>query len=455
MPAIWWLLAGCGWFGGGEAPEVTDAPEAAAEAPDEGPAAPAGAPDVFFFVLDTVRADHTSLCGYDRPTTPTLEALNTAGASVSCQVRAPADWTIPSHASLFTGKTVLEHGAVIAKNSDVALNAYTSVRPLPADLPTLAEHFKGLGYVTVAISANPIVREEAGLMRGFDVHVSGPPRKLAGPGLAAELRTQLRGIDRDKPLFLFVNIFDAHDPYPAVPADAGWAPERARVDFAPKKKKPNNPYDRFLAGQMTPEEREAWLHHVTDAYDWAVHAADENLGGVLEALERSGFANNGHRTVITSDHGEFLGEHDQLRHGGFVYEPVVKVPFVWVDSAARPAPITEPFSAMNVFAILGGARLEAPFPAHAVSTKNPQNQKVGVDAVAAWLSPTEKHLWWSGERRRVDLKVDPGELNPSPLEAPSPALDGVVQAFEAHLAKKGGENPELVQQLQEIGYLEE
>jgi arylsulfatase A-like enzyme len=453
MPAIWWLLAGCGWFGGGEAPEVTDAPEAAAEAPDEGPAAPAGAPDVFFFVLDTVRADHTSLCGYDRPTTPTLEALNTAGASVSCQVRAPADWTIPSHASLFTGKTVLEHGAVIAKNSDVALNAYTSVRPLPADLPTLAEHFKGLGYVTVAISANPIVREEAGLMRGFDVHVSGPPRKLAGPGLAAELRTQLRGIDRDKPLFLFVNIFDAHDPYPAIPEDIGWVPAQPEISVQIHGKRQTDASQAsraFLSGELAGAEKDAFLTSVRNGYDHALWRADASLGRILEGLRKIGKLDDGDRLVITSDHGEFLGEKGLLRHGGYLWEPNLRVPLVVVQPDKIEIPSL--FSGVDVYHLVRDGKL--PETLHApetISFPNPSADLLpGVRQAARWAG-TEKWLWEDGKVRRFDLATDPGEEKGEVVDdAPTAGL-AQHERLDALAVPK---NEELRQQLEAVGYTE-
>src|SRR5438093_3811689 len=68
-------------------------------------------PTIVFVVLDTVRADHTSLCGYGRPTTPTLQRLAKQGASYTCDAYAPGDWTLPTHASFFTGVDVVEHGA--------------------------------------------------------------------------------------------------------------------------------------------------------------------------------------------------------------------------------------------------------------------------------------------------------------------------------------------------------
>lgn len=418
-------LAGCGWF------EAATTPLAPSTVP----------PAVVFVVVDTLRADHASLCGYSRPTTPNLAALAAEGRH-TCRAYAPAPWTLPSHASYFTGLTVPDHGADLKG------------RPMPPDVPTLAGHFAAQGYQTVLVSANPVLGRESGLTRDFQtVVVSGEEGRgrLRGRDFPDVVAETLAGLDPERPLFLFVNIFDAHDPYPAIPADVGWVPERGRLDFAPKKKKSDQPYDRFLSGEMSAEERAAWLAHVTDTYDYGVWQADENLGRIIGNLDSTSFVRGGRRLVVTSDHGEFLGEHDQLRHGGFVYEPVVNVPFVWVDPH-EPRDLVEPLSAMNAFGWLTGRGDVA--VAHAVSTRNPQNQKVGVDAVAVWRSLTEKHVWWQGERVRFDLSVDPGEATRVPLDGASPALDGLVHRFEAHRAKTGGENPALVEQLQEIGYLE-
>lgn len=452
MPALLSMLVGCGWFGGAPAPEPeSPASDAVIEAEIIAPAATG--PDVFLFVLDTVRADHTSLCGYDRPTTPTLDGLKAAGASVSCEVRAPADWTIPSHASLFTGKTVLEHGAVVASQSEVALNAYTAVRPLAADIPTLAEHFRAMGYATVAVSANPIVREEAGLMRGFEVAVSGPPRKLAGPGLAAELRQQLRGIDKDRPLFLFVNVFDAHDPYPAIPEDIGWVPAQPElsVQIHGKRQTEASQGSRaFLAGELDGAAKAAFLTQVTNGYDHALWRADQSLGRILDGLRKVGRLDDGDRLVITSDHGEFLGEKGLLRHGGYLWEPNLRVPLVVVQPEKIEIP--RPFSGVDVFSIVRDGRLpDALHAPETISFPNPSADLLpGVRQAARWAG-TEKWLWEAGQVRRFDLAKDPAEAAGEVVDDPATAALAQHDRVDALPVPK---NEGLREQLKAVGYTE-
>ena len=128
-------------------------------------------PAVIFVVLDTVRADRTSLCGYEHPTTPTLEKLVELGASYACDSHAPSTWTLPSHASFFTGRELTEH--LSGAGGGTRNMTWGSVTPLDDRWPTLAEEMTDRGYQTLFLSANPVVSERMGLTRGFDFAVSG------------------------------------------------------------------------------------------------------------------------------------------------------------------------------------------------------------------------------------------------------------------------------------------
>ena len=118
------------------------------------PAAIPGAPNVLLIVLDTVRADALSLYGYDRDTSPNLVRLARGGVRFE-QARATAPWTLPSHASMFTGRW--------PHQLDIG-----TFRPLDARSPTLAEVLGARGYVTAGFVANPIFcHADYGLARGF------------------------------------------------------------------------------------------------------------------------------------------------------------------------------------------------------------------------------------------------------------------------------------------------
>ncbi|MGH6691371.1 MAG: sulfatase-like hydrolase/transferase, partial [Gammaproteobacteria bacterium] len=236
------------------------------------PAIPAtpDAASVALIVLDTVRADRLSLCGYPRPTSATLERLRDEGASFSCGGVVPGSWTLPVHASFFTGLDVAAHAADFARSphgggsaacldvlcgdadpgAEVAdLFGSIAAHPLPPEAETLAEHFRGLGYQTVLVSGNPVVSSVTGLAQGFD-HVVSPRRfaELEGARLVRALESVLGDLDRSgSPLFLTVNITEAHQPYEAVPSGVAWLPPREAIHyFLPQA----DPWTRFVSGEM-------------------------------------------------------------------------------------------------------------------------------------------------------------------------------------------------------------
>ena len=231
------------------------------------PSPSAAAPNVLLIVLDTVRADHLSLYGYDRPTTPALERWARRGILFS-EARATAPWTLASHASLFTGRWPHELGV-------------RWMTPLGTTAPTLAEHFGSRGYATAGFVANLIYCSyDTGLDRGFTHYEdyvlerlmalrtaslidqavtelsalsglvdAGPFRSLrAAIGRSffpREQRKDAGAINREfvgwlsqrpepaRPFFAFLNYMDAHSPYVLPPGAAhrfGLKPE-SRDDF--------------------------------------------------------------------------------------------------------------------------------------------------------------------------------------------------------------------------------
>lgn len=445
---------------------------AAAESPhpgDEGAPAPrrlrknvGGEPQVvLLMVLDTVRADHTSLCGYDRPTTPSLQALQRLGASTTCQAYAPAPWTLPSHASYFTGKSVQDHATMFVANSDVSINATITARPLSADFETLAETFRARGYQTLAISGNSILNEPSGLLQGFDVkNVSTNGMSLRGRALGNALREALATMDKERPLFVFVNSYDAHDPYPAVPPGLDWLPPQPRGRLDAYTKDPKNPYFAFIKGLMPEAEQPPFLRGLTDTYDFGVAYADAQVGVIVGTLNKEGWMNGGYRLLITSDHGEFLGEHGLLRHCGFVWEPVVRVPMVFVDSTRRTKFVfPEPLSAIHAYHLVRDGHLpDALIPPHTISEKNPDDILVGTIAGAVWGADGKKAVCVEGASSAYDLRADPSEAHPLPLSTvdggPMPGdLRSVCEGIEAlHRLPVPSVDASLTAALKAMGY---
>jgi arylsulfatase A-like enzyme len=411
-----------------------------------------GQPTVLFVVLDTVRADHMGVCGYNRPNTPYLEHLvkDVEGVSFTCGAHAPGPWTVPSHASYFTGLQVPEHG------SDRMGLVF------PSHLPTLAEKMKEKGFQSVMLTANPTLSELSGLQRGFDL-VRRPKTltEIRKDTVKDELKSLLDQADPERPLFLFVNLLDAHDPYPRVPEGVGWVPAQPQLIYDVHDKQADAPYHRYFNGQMPDDRKREYERVATNGYDYGIFLDDQNVKEVLRTLRKGGWMENGFRLVLTSDHGEFLGEHGMLRHGCWIWEPVTNVPFLYFDSNSRtPVDLSPPFTALHAWdLLLEGALPEPRREALSFSNFRPEDIKQGADMAALWTSATEKLVWWNDAYHRLDLRADPLEASPTPLPADHPkaaALATWAAAHRHHLdaTRNQAIDPALKQQLMDLGYWE-
>ncbi|MCB9744508.1 MAG: sulfatase-like hydrolase/transferase [Alphaproteobacteria bacterium] len=414
---------------------------------------------MLFVVLDTVRSDHLSACGYGRPTSPTLETLVKMGATLSCEATTPGTWTVPSHASYFTGLDVASHGAHYVADSALTFGDGIGLSPLRPEPETLAEAFAARGYQTASLSGNPLIRQETGLARGFQ-HVRHGDKfgDLAGERHTAALVSLLReDLDPTKPLFLFLNIADAHQPWEGVPADAGWLPARAPFSMTPA----FGDMPRFLRGELAPEEEAVFLEHLVDAYDWGVFRADRTLGAALGALRAHGWLDAETRIVLTSDHGEFLGEHGLLDHGRYVWQEDVQVPLLLLGPGL-PAALPAPLSAMDAHALVLEGALETPSPVRVAAWPDGSWMKhldgeLGSHTTAALVLGTEKLVWTDGALQRFDLRADPGEATPLPLDEDHPgraALLGWAQEVEADKQRALAMDPALLEALRAAGYME-
>lgn len=405
---------------------------------------------VLFIVMDTVRADHLSLCGYDRPTSPFLDHLrDDIGFAVSCHAYSPATWTMPSHASYFSGKTLPQHA-----HDRLGIK-------LPDDAgPMLAETMKERGFLTMMFAANTAL-EKSGLQRGFDhVRIGKDMNELRFPDFEKELEKDLAKADGARPWFLFVNLIDAHDPYPKVPAGVGWVPEQAPVVFNVRKEDADTAYHDFLRGAVPPEKAARYLETVRNGYDYGVWGEDQNVRAVFQVLRKIGRLPGPLRVVITADHGEFIGEHGLLRHPTWLYEPVVNVPFLYHDNlATEPVVLPEPFAALSAYTLLKDGRL--PDPALPVMSwsrvMDDRPIKPGEDMMARWSAGQPKLLWWNGRTLTFDLVNDPGEQEERPADGHPllPSFLPEVEAYKAHLERTNALplDPETVQSLKQLGYI--
>ncbi|HZW30634.1 MAG TPA: sulfatase [Isosphaeraceae bacterium] len=388
------------------------------------PRPPADAPNVLLIVLDTVRADHLSLYGYERATTPALERLARRGIRFD-QARATAPWTLPCHASLFTGRWPHE----------LAVEWLT---PLRRDFPTLAEYLGTHGYATAGFVANTLYCSyDTGLDRGFTHYEdyvlerlsafrtaylgnlaletlaelvraaiwysgvrpasSGPPAWLQ-PLLIAERKKDAAAVNReftawlsqrqqpDRPFFVFLNYFDAHSPY-LLPRGAVY-----RFGLTPRTA------DDLLVFEQWAEIDKLrlpphFLSLARDSYDNCVAYLDERLGELFDELERRGLLD---RTlvIVTADHGEGLGEHGLFFHGESLYRTEIRVPLVIVPpSQDRSRVVSEVISLRDVpatVADLVGLGDGSPFPGRSLARlwRDP-NPAAGAGADALVISELE------------------------------------------------------------------
>jgi arylsulfatase A-like enzyme len=415
-------------------------------------------------VLDNVRADRLSLCGYQRPTSPVFDRLCARRlVNCTCGAQAPGSWTLPTHASYFTGTELPVHGAGMGGTDDDEdlVGTDTSARPLDDRLPTLAETFAERGYQTVAISGNPLVSPPSGLTRGFEVidHAS-EFGALAGATLRRSLAARLGEQDAARPLFLFVNIAEAHRPWLEVPADVEWLPSRPYLSFAEKGDGANPERRAYMTGTMDAADAAEMLGHLTDVYDWAVRRADGTLGGVLRVLREGGWiaGERPFRVVIVSDHGEHLGEHRLLGHAGpYLFEEITRVPLAIFSNEPLPE-LPEQISALATYDLLLDGRLRRrPLRATAFASEIWQRwygPEIGRDPAAAIWQGTRKTVHQGGRIERYDLAADPGETTPlSPLDGSEvEELEALIAALRSSVAG-ATPDPEITELLKSLGYL--
>jgi arylsulfatase A-like enzyme len=335
------------------------------------PAPPSGAPNIVLIILDTVRADHLSVYGYGRKTTPHLERLAAEGILFDNAV-APSSWTFPSHVSLLTGRYPREHGAV--------LNAYDR------RYATVASSFDELGYLTGGFSGNmDWFAAGRGMTQGFlhfeDWFWSLSGRfaqtgygKLVSSWISAATsnglvlgykragdvnRTALRWLDASpkRPFFLVLNYYDAN---------AGG--ERPPAAFRGMFSSTPLPPPAGSAGEFAPSEIDRVR---SNEYDGALAYMDSCVGELLEGLRQRRLADN-LVVVVTSDHGDLHGEHGLHGHRMALYWELLHVPLIIWGLPGQPAGlhVARPVSLVSLpntlLDIAGGKQTER-FPAPSMS----------------------------------------------------------------------------------------
>ena len=317
--------------------------------PDASPAraADGARPSILLIVVDTLRADHLGIYGYERATSPNIDALARDGVVFEL-AQATSSWTLPSMASLLTGWLPSRHGCGVERASDgtiVRRDGRRAFNSLANEVPTLAERLARHGYSTAAFVSNNFLRPTFGLERGFDHYDALYPRNA--PPVVEALTTWFDERSADpRPFFVLAHFMDPHLPYAAGGEFRGRFTEGIASEIQLPIKR-LGPLRRMAAEGVSDVDRA----FVTAAYDEEIAFVDAEIGRLLQHLEASGALENT-LVLLTSDHGEELFEHGGFEHGHSMYQELLHVPLIISGAGLKPARIRTPVSLVDVAATL-------------------------------------------------------------------------------------------------------
>jgi arylsulfatase A-like enzyme len=447
-------------------------------------------PNILLVVFDTARRDAFEPYGAPDGSTSALRHLAARGQAVA-GAYATASWTLPSHASMFTG--MLPRQLEVMQAPGGTLRA---AHPLTAVVDRLLpEVLRRAGYTTEAWSANlwvsPLAGFDVGFERFHDLSLGARERMSAvlGDGLRGWLAWLGRGLRATaddgaaaigdglrtaiaawsgKPAFWFVNLVECHSPYlPPQPWNDLPAGARARAVVEAKRHLSFEAICRYVAGAdtipRTAMERMHHLHRRAAAY------LDAWLAGILDALDARGLLDET-LVIVTSDHGENFGEAGLIAHGFGLGEPLIHVPLILAGPGAPAAPVDGVFSLAQIPRLIARAAGLDPDPWEdsdqpagvAVSQYDPMGRPKDpamVDAARRWkLEPAgieritarytaatdgvHKLVVRNGQELIYDLRSDPGELAPLAAGSANGALAGLRAAIERAGGTEGTIRPE-------------
>lgn len=418
----------------------------------------ASAQRVILISIDTLRPDHLGAYGYPRPTSPHLDAFAKQGVLFE-DVTSPSPWTLPAHASLFTGVYPSRHGLT---SSGVTLSA--SITTLAA---SLADH----GFATGAVVNSNYLSNVFGLDRGFqkfryvkeEVNQREPSRAVTDQ--AVEWSKEFAG----QRSFLFVHYYDVHSDYRS-------RPEYEREFVRPYVGPADGSTAQMVAsrtGKVVFDRTDA--QHLTDLYDAGIRQMDDELARLLGALGDDA----GTLVVIISDHGEEFLEHGGVLHGRTQFDELVRVPLMMRGPGVPPGVrVATTASLVDVMpTILGAAGVAAPAGLDGADLA-PTWHGGGAELGERYLSCEADHnnaepdvtravrhgkdkLHFdrlTGQAPLFDLGTDPGEHTDTAAHRPAIAAD-----LRAHLDRfrevrpiVGGSvklTPEQMERLKSLGYV--
>jgi arylsulfatase A-like enzyme len=418
-------------------------------------------PNVLLIVMDTTRVDHLSCYGYSRRTTPNLDRIAAQGVLFEQAISA-GSWTLPSHATLFTGLYARDHKTTAESWS------------LGAEFTTLAEVLTAAGYDTAGFSGNPWLSDATGLKRGFrkfiDVWRNLLPERPGDEGADLTVKLLLEWVDSAptrRPFFAFVNFMEPHFSYnPPAGFERSFLPAGADPTQVAGLREWKHPrelgYILHVPGyEVTPNQ----FQLLGDLYDGEIAYVDSKLDELIRGLEKRDLLDET-LLIVTADHGEHLGDHELMDHKMSVYDALIHVPLIirCPRGVHRGVRIRGQVQTNDLFAsVLGMCGVERPLPSGAAALPLDNRQAAREYAFAEFGPPTRflqimrnrfptarsmpfdrslvairgpryKYIWASDGRCELfDIARDPGETKDLSVSLPKVAkeLSDRVLAFRS------------------------
>jgi arylsulfatase A-like enzyme len=431
--------------------------------------APPRRPDIVLITIDALRADHLSVNGYKRLTTPAIDVF-ARGAVTFTQAIAQAPYTKASIASLMTGLYPSVHGTVTGSVPfPEAMTGHLQTTPLatdvlPSRLTTLAEALHEAGYRTVGLTANPFLSEWFGFNQGFErfTFFAGPDF-LDGQRLVDAALDAAAG-ERSRPLFLWVHLMEPHSPYAPPPFTArAFALDGPIQPIAP---------DLEIPFWLVPGQPRDLREYVV-RYDEEIAAVDVDVDVLLRGLRELRDSSN-MVVVLTADHGEQFLDHGGWEHSTTLYDELIRVPLVIDAPGLAPRNLDTQVQLVDLYpTLLALAGLQMPGCVSGTSLSSVLAGAAGAEPEArpafAEIAGSQRAVrsrGWKltvfndGRRQLFDLEHDPGErtnvadAEPTKLIELRRELDRILALAQGHqtAAETGRIDPTILQRLRSLGY---
>jgi arylsulfatase A-like enzyme len=357
-------------------------------------------PNVIFLMLDTTRADNLGIYGYERNTSPNLDAFAKESWLFKHAITA-APWTPPSVAGMLSGLYPASHSFMPPNSRE---QAKANVSQLSQSVLTLPEILKAQGYQTYGVSPNPWITKEFGFAQGFDAfeyHPRAQAEALTKVGIRAiEQMTQ-----KDEPFFLYLHYLDPHETYD-----------------------PPARYAKMFSGPLKRHDYSEEMQRKLGLYDGEIAYMDQWLGALFKFLKDKGLYDDA-IIVVVGDHGEQFMEHGEISHGNQLVNPELHVPLIIrTGKGAAPRVIDYAVSNIDVFpTILELVGLHAPAGYQSISLLKDENSSTrpGVISEISRKYVQRAFTAFSGERLLL------GSKDKDPADKSEEIYNNIVGLFDS------------------------